>query len=293
MLGPAPAHSASKFPVPPGTPLARQHNLDLWHSCFKGLCTYSFLCKSLRSPKISSVPGLEGKSTRLTWINELGFWPAMKNTFSPQCLQTSHLKYLKCGCLSLSTVKVHLIAISASHPLMEGQSVFFHLTVLKFPKSLTKIFSPAQALVPPEPKLILTAFLSQWPPIYYCLWRLICKGGLSSVCAFTKSEGEIPALMEDFVVLKFPGRGLSPNSLHVSYPKLPQNFILVRISPSPFKPFFPKSQKQRHFCLCLTWGESCSFYVHRTKLFQKSLQLFLFITGRSKGTVIFASKVSN
>lgn len=109
-----------------------------WFSAIEDSCSMEVQQVLLNSRKTSThTTNLKKRKRFIYWYNRHYLRPELV----PLSVILDYLPGLKTCELSISSVKVHLAAISAFHPLIEGFSIFAHPISSRFIKGLGNLFS--------------------------------------------------------------------------------------------------------------------------------------------------------
>ncbi|XP_050809179.1 uncharacterized protein LOC127051204 [Gopherus flavomarginatus] len=246
--------------------------------------------------------GSRKPSTRATYLakwKHFSCWCVERNLRPMEVSVADILDYiwsLKGQGLAISSLRVHLAAISTFHPGADGRSVFSHPTVSRFLKGLERLYPNVR---PPAPTWDLNLVLSRlmgppFEPLATCsLLYLSWKTAFLVAITSARRVSELRALVVDppYTVFHKDKVQLRP---HPAF--LPKVVSAFHVNQEIFLPvFFPKPhssgrEQQLH---SLDVRRALAFYVERTKPFRKSPQLFVAVADRMKGLPISSQRLSS
>nr|XP_032642405.1 uncharacterized protein LOC116828359 [Chelonoidis abingdonii] len=246
--------------------------------------------------------GSRKPSTRATYLakwKRFSFWCArssMVPTAVPVSVVLDYLLYLKGQGLALSSIRVHLAAISTFHPGESGTSTFSHPIVSRFLKGLERLYPPVK---PPSPTWDLNLVLSRlmgppFEPLATCsLLYLSWKTSFLVAITSARRVSELRALVVDppYTIFHKDKVQLRP---HPAF--LPKVVSPFHLNQDIFLPvFFPKPHtcrrdQQLH---TLDVRRALAFYISRTKAFRRSPQLFIAVAERMKGLPVTSQRISS
>ncbi|XP_074872927.1 uncharacterized protein LOC142024640 isoform X2 [Carettochelys insculpta] len=207
-----------------------------------------------------------------------------------------YLLELKQDGLSLSSLKVHLAAISAFQHKEEGPTIFAHPMVTRFLKGQVNLYPPRKPLSPSWSLDLVLHTLSGPPfePLATVPLRLLTlKTTFLLAITSARKVSELAAIMamppctvfsKEVVILR----------LHPAFlPKVSSEFHVNE--PIVLPSFYPKphsSSKEARLHL-LDIRRALAFYIDRTKPFWKTDRLLVSLAPRSKGEGLSSQRISN
>ncbi|XP_074850272.1 uncharacterized protein LOC142013107 [Carettochelys insculpta] len=277
---PAPSGSASTSMVKP------------WLSTLESTCTEGVQQVLECSRRTSTRNTYEQKWTRFT------AWSSAKQLAPLDVPITVILEYLldlKRDRLSLSSLKVHLAAISAFRYTEEGPTVFTHPIITRFLKGLVNLYPPRKPL-PLSWSLDLVLSTLSGPPFEplatVSLRLLTMKTAFLLAITSAHRVSELAAVMATPPCTVF-SKGVVTLRLHPAFvPKVSSEFHLNE--PIVLPSFYPKphrSSKEAHLHL-LDVRRALAFYIDRTKSFLKTDRLLVSLAPRSKGEGLSSQRIS-
>ncbi|XP_074849028.1 uncharacterized protein LOC142012530 isoform X1 [Carettochelys insculpta] len=206
-----------------------------------------------------------------------------------------YLLDLKRGGLSLSSLKVHLAAISAFRHEEEGHTVFVHLMVTRFLKGFVNLYPPRKPL-PPSWNLDLVLNAKTGPPFEplatISLHLLTIKTTFLLAITSARRVSELAAVMATPPCAVFSKEAVTIR-LHPGFvPKVSSEFHINE--PIVLPSFYPKpdnSNKEARLHL-LDVRRALAFYIDRTKSFRKTDRLLVSLAPKSKGECLSSQRIS-
>ncbi|XP_075781544.1 uncharacterized protein LOC142828046 [Pelodiscus sinensis] len=241
------------------------------------------------------------ESTRNTYL-------AKWQRFSNWCLQndiqplSSPLQYvldyilhLRNSGLALSSLKVHLAAISAFHHPVEGSSLFSHVITKRFLKGLINLYPPRRALSPSW-NLDLVLDTIMYPPFEplasVSLHMLTMKTVFLLAITSARRVSELGALMASPPFMVF-SKDTVMLQLHPDFiPKVCSSFHINE--PIVLSAFYPKPHSSSKDALFHTLDvrRAFSFYIDRTRQWRRTDRLFVSSAQRSKGKALSNQRIA-
>lgn len=188
--------------------------------------------------------------------------------------------------LSVSSIRVHLAAISAFHPGEAGSTVFSHHMVSRFRRGLERLYPQVRRPTPTWDLNLMLAKLMGPPfePLATC-YLLYRSWKTAFLVAITSARrvSELHAFTADppYTVFHKDKVQLRP---HPAF--LPKVVSAFHVNQDIFLPvFFPKphSSRREQQLHTLDVRRALAFYIERTKPFRRSPQLFVAVADRMKG----------
>ncbi|XP_050800475.1 uncharacterized protein LOC127046887 [Gopherus flavomarginatus] len=244
--------------------------------------------------------GSRKPSTRSTYLakwKRFCHWCAQQDLV-PQSVSVpiilDYLWSLKEQGLAISSLRVHLAAISTFHPGEAGSSVFSHPIVSRFLKGLERLYPQVRQPAPTwDLNLVLTRLMGPpFEPLAACsLLYLSWKTAFLVAVTSARQVLELRALTVDppYTVFHKDKVQLRPHPAFL--PKVVSSF---HVNQDIFLPvFFPKphSLRREQQLHTLDVRRALAFYIKRTKPFRHSPQLFVAVAERMKGMAISSQRI--
>ncbi|XP_065267485.1 collagen alpha-3(IV) chain-like [Emys orbicularis] len=258
-VGPGPDDAGSRPPPASEPRVAPPHSLDApWLNAMELSCSDQVRQVLLGSRKPST------RATYLVKWKRFPLWSEQHHQspmLAPVPFILDYLLHLK-QALSLSSIRVHLAAISAFHPGADSFSVFVNPMVTRFLKDLDQLYLQTHQVA------FLVAITSAR--------RVLELRALTSEPPYT-------VFHKDKVQLR----------PHPAF--LPKVVFHFHMNQDIFLPvFYPKPHSCDRERRLHSWdiSRALSFYIERTKPFQKSVQLFIAVADRMKGPPVSSQRIS-
>nr|XP_025039348.1 uncharacterized protein LOC112545447 [Pelodiscus sinensis] len=201
-----------------------------------------------------------------------------------------YILYLKMTELACSSLRVHLVAISAFLLSIGGYSLCTHPLTKRLFKGLDNLY-PAHR-IPPEPwdlALVLdTVTRPPFEPLASTDLKVVFLLAITSAWRVS----ELTALSVDPLYTQFSSDAVVLRVHPAFLPKINSAFHINE--PMCFTTFFPKphSSPEESRLHTLDVRRALAFYLERTRSFRKSQQLFLSTAERCKGKQLSAQRIS-
>ncbi|XP_043347437.1 uncharacterized protein LOC122455628 [Dermochelys coriacea] len=220
-----------------------------------------------------------------SWFSRRVAGQGVSLTATPIQLILDYLLHLRAQGLAPSSVRVHLVTISAFHPPVQGHTVFSHAITGWFLKGLDHLYPYSKPLVPQWDLNLVLACLTGAPfeLLATCFWsHLSWKVAFLVAITSVRRVSELRALAFEppYTVLHKDKVQIHPHAAFlpkvVSTYHLGQDIFLPVLCP---KPHTTSEERRLH---TLNVRRALALYLERTKPFRKSLQLFIASAERTK-----------
>nr|XP_008164931.1 uncharacterized protein LOC101944505 [Chrysemys picta bellii] len=292
--GPGPDHAGSRPSLAPELRIAPLHSLAApWLKAMELSCSDQVRQVLLGSRKPSTRAMYPAKWKRFSLWSEQHH---QSLTLAPIPFILDYLLHLKQQALSMSSIRVHLAAISAFHPSADGFLVFANPMVSRFLKGLDRLYPQThQPVLAWDLNLVLARLTGPpFEPLAMCsllylsykvafLLAITSARRVSELRALT-SEPPYKVFHKDKVQFR-PHPGFLPKV--VSQFHMNQDIFLPVFYP---KPHSCDRERRLH---SLDVRRALAFYIERTKSFQKSIQLFLVVADRMKCIPVSSQLISS
>ncbi|XP_043395022.1 uncharacterized protein LOC122464389 [Chelonia mydas] len=226
------------------------------------------------------------------WAADQGVSPVA----APIQLILDYLLHLRAQGLVPSSVKVHLAAISAFHPPVQGHTVFFHAMTGQFLKGLDRLFPYSR---PPVPQWELNLVLARltgplFEPLATCSWsHLSWKVAFLVAITSARQVSELRALTSESLYTVFHKDKVQLRP-HPAF--LPKVVSAYHMGQDIFLPVLcPKSHapSEEHCLHTLDVWRALALYLERTRPFRRSSQLFVSSAQRARDQPISTQRLSS
>ncbi|KAL0162816.1 hypothetical protein M9458_042212, partial [Cirrhinus mrigala] len=194
---------------------------------------------------------------------------------------------------SASTLKVHVVAISANHGLVEGRSVGKHDLVIRFLRGAWRLNPPQPHLIPSWDLAVVLQALQQDPfePLQSVeLNALSLKTALLTALTSVKRLGDLQALSVNSSCLVF---GLADSQVVLR----PRPGYMPKVPTTPFRDqvvtlqAIPSQEGDPNLTL-LCPVHALRIYLEHTQPFRCFEQLFVCYGGQQKGKAVSKQRIS-